>query len=64
MKSEIKTGLIFGIIIIVGTMSIYLFYTEVDLKKNTTNQLETQNKELLKKIKLNLNTSNNEFIQL
>ena len=49
MKSEIKTGLIFGIIIIVGTMSIYLFYTEVDLKKNTTNQLETQNKELLKK---------------
>ena len=49
MKSEIKTGLIFGIIILVGTISLYLFYTEIDLKKNTTNQLEIQNKDLLKK---------------
>ena len=49
MKSEIKTGLIFGIIILVGTVSLYLFYTEIDLKKNTTNQLEIQNKDLLKK---------------
>ena len=49
MKSEIKTGLILGIIILVGTVSLYLFYTEIDLKKNTTNQLEIQNKDLLKK---------------
>ena len=49
MKSEIKTGLIFGIIILVGTISLYLFYTEIDLKKNTNNQLEIQNKDLLKK---------------
>ena len=49
MKSEIKTGLIFGIIILVGTISVYLFYTEIDLKKNTNNQLEIQNKDLLKK---------------
>ena len=33
MKSEIKTGLILGIIILVGTVSLYLFYTEIDLKK-------------------------------
>ena len=49
MKSEIKTGLIFGIIILVGTIWVYLFYTEIDLKKNTNNQLEIQNKDLLKK---------------
>ena len=49
MKSEIKTGLIFGIKILVGTISLYLFYTEIDLKKNTNNQLEIQNKDLLKK---------------
>ena len=49
MKSDIKIGLILGIIIIIGTLSLYLFYTEIDLKKNTNNQLEIQNKELLKK---------------
>ena len=52
MKSEIKTGIIFGIIILVGTVSLYLFYTEIDLKKNTNNQLEIQDKELLKKAPL------------
>ena len=38
-----------GIIILVGVTSLYLFYTEIDLKKNTTNQLDIQDKNLLKK---------------
>ena len=49
MKSEIKTGIVFGIIILIGTVTLYLFYTEIDLKKNTNNQLEVQNKDLLEK---------------
>ena len=44
MKTEIKTGLILGIIILIGVTSLYLFYTEIDLKKNTTNQLDTKEK--------------------
>ena len=49
MKTEIKTGVVLGIIILVGVTSLYLFYTEIDLKKNTTNQLDIQDKNLLKK---------------
>ena len=49
MKTEIKTGIILGIIILVGITSLYLFYTEIDLKKNTTDQLDIQDKNLLKK---------------
>ena len=49
MKSEIKTGLILGIIILIGITTLYIFYTEIDLKKNTTNQLETNDKTSLKK---------------
>jgi len=49
LKTEIKTGIILGVIILIGITSLYLFYTEIDLKKNTNNQLETENKDLLKK---------------
>ena len=49
MKTEIKTGVVLGVIILVGVTSLYLFYTEIDLKKNTTNQLDIQDKNLLKK---------------
>ena len=48
MKTEIKTGVVLGIIILVGVTSLYLFYTEIDLKKNTTNQLDIQDKICLK----------------
>ena len=49
MKTEIKTALMLGIIILVGTTGLYFFYTEVDLKKNTTNQLNIEDKFFLKK---------------
>ena len=70
MKTEIKTGLILGIIILIGVTSLYLFYTEIDLKKNTTNQLDTKEKILLKNsptlrgITGFINTTENELEQL
>ena len=49
MKKDLKIGIILVSIIIIGIISLYLFYTEIDLKKNTNNQLVVQDKSLLKK---------------
>ena len=49
MKKDLKIGIILVTIIIIGIISLYLFYTEIDLKKNTNNQLVVQDKSLLKK---------------
>ena len=42
MKPEIKTAIILSIIITVGVSSLYIFYTEIDLKKNTTNEMKVE----------------------
>ena len=70
MKSEIKTAVILSIIIIVGVSLLYIFYTEIDLKKNTTNEMKVEDKKQLKKspelhgIKGYINTSDYEFKNL
>jgi len=47
MKKDVKIGIILVSIIIIGIISLYLFYTEIDLKKNTNNQLVVQDKSML-----------------
>ena len=37
MKTEIKTAIVCGIVIIIGLMIISFSYNEIDLKRNTTN---------------------------
>tara|TARA_B110001454_G_scaffold207246_1_gene218477 strand:+ start:99 stop:1187 length:1089 start_codon:yes stop_codon:yes gene_type:complete len=44
MKTENKAAIIFSIIIIVGVISIYFFYNELDLKRNTTNSMIVEGK--------------------
>ena len=44
MKTENKAAIIFSIIIIVGVISIYFFYNELDLKRNTTNSMIVESK--------------------
>ena len=47
MKTEIKTAIICGIIITVGIISISIFYNEVDMKRNTTYNIEVDDKSKL-----------------
>ena len=49
MKTEIKTAIICGIIITVGIISISIFYNEVDMKRNTTYNIEVDDKSKLQK---------------
>ena len=48
MKKEYKYASIFFAIIAVGVMSISYFYDEVDLKRNTTNDITTLDKTFLR----------------
>ena len=50
MKTEIKTAIICGIIITVGIISISIFYNEVDMKRNTTYNIEIDDKSKLQKV--------------
>ena len=50
MKTEIKTAIICGIIITVGIVSISIFYNEVDMKRNTTYNIEIDDKSRLQKV--------------
>ena len=69
MKTEIKTAIICGIIITVGIISISIFYNEVDMKRNTTYNIEIEDKSKLQKIPSMLdatgyiNTSSNELAE-
>ena len=50
MKTEIKTAIICGIIIAVGIVSIPVFYSEIDMKRNTTYNVEITDKSKLQKV--------------
>jgi len=50
MKTEIKTAIICGVIITVGIISISIFYNEVDMKRNTTYNIEIDDKSKLQKV--------------
>ena len=69
MKKEYKYATIFFAIIAVGIMSISYFYEEVDLKRNTTNDITTLDKTFLrispelKGISGYINTSSEEIDQ-
>ena len=69
MKKEYKYASIFFAIIAVGVMSISYFYDEVDLKRNTTNDITTLDKTFLrtspelKGISGYINTSSEELDQ-
>ena len=69
MKKEYKYASIFFAIIAVGIMSISYFYEEVDLKRNTTNDITTLDKTFLrtspelKGISGYINTSSEEIEQ-
>ena len=69
MKTEIKTAIICGIIITVGIISISIFYNEVDMKRNTTYNIEIEDKSKLQKIPSMLdatgyiNTASNELAE-
>ncbi|MDC0159775.1 redoxin domain-containing protein [Candidatus Nitrosopelagicus sp.] len=69
MKKEYKYASIFFAIIAVGVMSISYFYDEVDLKRNTTNDITTLDKTFLrtspelKGISGYINTSSEEIDQ-
>jgi thiol-disulfide isomerase/thioredoxin len=69
MKTEIKTAIICGIIITVGIISISIFYNEVDMKRNTTYNIEIEDKSKLQKVPSMLdatgfiNTASNELAE-
>ena len=69
MKTEIKTAIICGIIITVGIVSISIFYNEVDMKRNTTYNIEIDDKSRLQKVPSILdatgfiNTASNELAE-
>ena len=69
MKTEIKTAIICGIIITVGIISISIFYNEVDMKRNTTYNIEIEDKSRLQKVPSILdatgfiNTASNELAE-
>ena len=48
MKKEYKYASIFFVIIAVGITSISYFYDEVDLKRNTTNDTNIDDKKFLR----------------
>ena len=50
MRTEIKTAIMCGIIITVGIISISIFYNEVDMKRNTTYNIEIEDKSKLQKV--------------
>ena len=70
MKTEIKTAIICGIIITVGIISISVFYNEVDMKRNTTYNIEIGDKSKLQKVpsildaSVYINTSTNELAEI
>ena len=70
MKTEIKTAIICGIIIAVGIVSIPVFYSEIDMKRNTTYNVEITDKSKLQKVPNILdateyiNTSPNELAKI
>ena len=49
MKTEIKTAIVCGIVIIIGLMIISFSYNEIDLKRNTTNNFQIADKTQLTK---------------
>ena len=49
MKTEIKTAIICGIIIVSGFVVISIFYNDLELKQNTTNNIEIYDKSKLRK---------------
>jgi len=69
MKTEIKTAIICGMIITVGIISISIFYNEVDMKRNTTYNIEIEDKSKLQKVPSMLdatgyiNTASNELAE-
>ena len=69
MKTEVKTAIICGIIITVGIISISIFYNEVDMKRNTTYNIEIEDKSKLQKVPSMLdatgfiNTASNELAE-
>jgi len=69
MKTEVKTAIICGIIITVGIISISIFYNEVDMKRNTTYNIEIEDKSKLQKVPSVLdatgyiNTASNELAE-
>ena len=69
MKTELKTAIICGMIITVGIVSISFFYNEVDMKRNTTYNIEIEDKSKLQKIPSMLdatgyiNTASNELAE-
>ena len=62
MKTEIKTAIICGLIITVGIISISIFYNEVDMKRNTTYNIEIDDKSKLQKVPSILNAT--EYINI
>ena len=48
MKKEYKYASIFFVIIAVGVISISYFYDEVDLKRNTNNNIDIDDKKFLR----------------
>jgi len=69
MKTEIKTAIICGIFIIIGISAMSIFYNEVDVKRNTTYNIEIDDKSKLQKVPSILdateyiNTSPNELAE-
>ena len=50
MKTEIKTAIICGTLIIIGISAMSIFYNEVDVKRNTTYNIEIDDKSKLQKV--------------
>jgi len=50
MKTEIKTAIICGMLIIIGIGAMSIFYNEVDMKRNTTYNIDIDDKSKLQKV--------------
>ena len=50
MKTEIKTAIICGMLIIIGISAMSVFYNEFDVKRNTTYNIEIDDKSKLQKV--------------
>ena len=50
MKTEIKTAIICGMLIIIGIGAMSVFYNEFDVKRNTTYNIEIDDKSKLQKV--------------
>jgi len=49
MRTEIKTAIVCVIIISIGIIGISIYYNEIELQRNTTNNIQTDDKSQLKK---------------